>query len=67
MAHVYFNHFNASSFNSFVPEATKVANNQFLKNVLIVGGIALGIWIIYKVRQSKEAEIKDVQENLFLS
>ncbi len=62
MAHINFNHFNASAFNSFVPEATKVANNQFFKNALIVGSIALGIWIIYKVRQSKKEEFKEVQE-----
>ena len=54
MAHVNFNHLNAAAFNSFVPEATKVANNQFVKNALIVGSIALGIWVIYKVRQSKK-------------
>jgi hypothetical protein len=62
MAHVNFNHLNASAFNSFVPEATKVANGQFVKNMLIVGGIAIGIWIIYKIRQSKKEEIKEVQE-----
>ena len=62
MAHIQFNHLNAAAFNSFVPEATKTANTQFVKNLLIVGGIALGIWIIYKVRQSKKMEIKDVQE-----
>jgi hypothetical protein len=62
MAHIQFNHLNASDFNSFVPEATKTANNQFFKNALIVGGIALGIWIIYKARQSKKLEIKEVQE-----
>jgi hypothetical protein len=54
MAHVNFNHLNAAAFNSFVPEATKVANNQFVKNALIVGSIALGIWVINKVRQSKK-------------
>jgi hypothetical protein len=62
MAHVNFNHLNASAFNKFVPEATKVANGQFVKNMLIVGGIAIGIWIIYKIRQSKKEEIKEVQE-----
>jgi len=62
MAHVNFNHLNAADFNSFVPEATKTANGQFVKNMLIVGGITLGIWIIYKVRQSKKSEIKEVQE-----
>lgn len=62
MANVNFNHLNASAFNSFVPEATKVANGQFVKNILIVGGIAIGIWIIYKVRQSKKVEINEVQE-----
>jgi hypothetical protein len=62
MAHINFNHLNAAAFNSFVPEATKVANGQFVKNMLIVGGIAIGIWIIYKIRQSKKEEIKEVQE-----
>jgi hypothetical protein len=62
MAHVNFNHLNATEFNNFVPEATKTANNQFVKNVLIIGSIALGIWIIYKVRQLKKEEIKDFQE-----
>jgi hypothetical protein len=62
MAHVNFNHLNALAFNSFVPVATKTANNQFFKNAIIVGSIALGIWIIYKVRQSKKVEIKEVQE-----
>jgi hypothetical protein len=62
MAHVNFNHLNASAFNSFVPVATKTANNQLFKNVLIVGGLALVVWGIYKVSQSKKVEIKEVQE-----
>ena len=62
MAHINFNHLNASAFNSFVPEATKTANNQLFKNVLIVGSIALGIWMVYKVIQSKKDEINEVQE-----
>ncbi len=62
MAHVNFNHLNASAFNSFVPEATKTANNQLFKNVLILGGLALVVWGIYKVSQSKKVEIKEVQE-----
>lgn len=62
MANINFNHLNAAAFNSFVPEATKVANNQFVKNALIIGSIALGIWIVYKVRQSKKEELKEVQE-----
>ena len=62
MAHIKFNHFNASAFNSFVPDATKTANNQLFKNVLIFGSIALGIWMIYKVIQSKKDEINEVQE-----
>jgi hypothetical protein len=62
MAHVNFNHLNASTFNSFVPVATKTANNQLFKNVLIVGGLALVVWGIYKVSQSKKVEIKEVQE-----
>ncbi len=62
MAHIKFNHLNASAFNSFVPDATKTANNQLFKNVLIVGSIALGIWMIYKVIQSKKDEINEVQE-----
>lgn len=62
MAHIKFNHLNASAFNSFVPVATKTANNQLFKNVLIVGGLALVVWGIYKVSQSKKVEIKEVQE-----
>jgi|688.fasta_scaffold359795_2 hypothetical protein len=62
MAHVNFNHLNASAFNSFVPVATKTANNQLFKNVLILGGLALVVWGIYKVSQSKKVEIKEVQE-----
>jgi hypothetical protein len=62
MAHIHFNHLNATSFNSFVPVATKTANNQLFKNVLIVGGLALVVWGIYKVSQSKKVEIKEVQE-----
>ena len=62
MAHVKFNHLNASAFYSFVPVATKTANNQLFKNVLIVGGLALVVWGIYKVSQSKKVEIKEVQE-----
>jgi hypothetical protein len=62
MAHIQFNHLNAAAFNSFVPVATKTANNQLFKNVLIVGGLALVVWGIYKVSQSKKMEIKEVQE-----
>ena len=62
MANINFNHLNASAFNSFVPVATKTANNQFVKNALIIGSIAIGIWIVYKVRQSKKEELKGVQE-----
>lgn len=49
MAHIKFNHLNAAAFNSFVPVATKTANNQFVKNALIFGGIALIAWGIYKL------------------
>jgi hypothetical protein len=62
MAHVNFNHLNAAAFNSFVPEATNVANNQFLKTALVIGGIALGIWIIYEVSQTKKDEKKEVRD-----
>ena len=62
MANINFNHLNASAFNSFVPVATKTANNQFVKNALIIGSIALGIWIVYKVRQSKKEEKKEARD-----
>lgn len=62
MAHVNFNHFNASAFNSFVPEATKTANNQFVKNVLIVGGICLGLYIVYKLKPRHEVIITEYKE-----
>ena len=44
MAHIYFNHLNAKAFNSFVPEATKAANNEFFEKLVIFGGIALFGW-----------------------
>jgi hypothetical protein len=62
MAHIKFNHFNSSAFNSFVPEAAKVANNQLLQRVLIVGGIAFVLWYVFKPRPSlikKEEETKE--------
>ena len=62
MAHIKFNHFNSSAFNSFVPEAAKVANNQLLKRVLIVGGIAFVLWYILRpkpVAVSKGDENKE--------
>lgn len=62
MAHVNFNHLNASAFNSFVPEATKTANNQFVKNALIVGGFFLGLYIIYKLKSRHEVIITEYKE-----
>jgi hypothetical protein len=62
MANIKFNHFNSSAFNSFVPEAAKVANNQFLKRVLIVGGIAFVLWYFLRPKPvvvSKEVEDKE--------
>jgi hypothetical protein len=50
MAHIKFNHFNSSAFNSFVPEAAKVANRQFMTNLLIIGGIAFIAWLVFKPR-----------------
>ncbi len=38
MAHVPFNHFDASAFNNFVPEATKTSRNNALQTILIIGG-----------------------------
>lgn len=43
MAHIPFNHLNPHAFNAFVPEATRIANNKLIKNIIVVGGIALGI------------------------
>ena len=62
MAHVNFNHLNAAAFNSFVPEATKVANNKFVKNALIVGGIFLGLYIVYKLKSRHEVIITEYKE-----
>ena len=49
MVHIHFNHLNPQAFNAFVPEATRIANNKIIKNVFIIGGIALGIWIGYEI------------------
>lgn len=46
MAHINFNHLNASTFNSFVPEATITSNQKLLKNALIVSGFVLLICVI---------------------
>ena len=62
MANIKFNHFNSSAFNSFVPEAAKVANNQFLKRVVLIGGIAFLLWYFLRPKPvvvSKEVENKD--------
>ena len=62
MAHIKFNHFNSSAFNSFVPEAAKVANNQLLKRVLIVGGLAFVLWYFLRPKPvvvSNEDENKE--------
>jgi hypothetical protein len=62
MAHIKFNHFNSSAFNSFVPEAAKVAGNQLLKRVLIFGGIAFVVWYLFRPKPetvNKEEETKE--------
>jgi hypothetical protein len=62
MAHIKFNHFNSSAFNSFVPEAAKVANNQFLKNVFVVGGVILVLWLIFKPQTDTLHKKKEEKE-----
>jgi hypothetical protein len=62
MAHVNFNHLNASAFNSFVPEATKTANNVLFKNVLIVGGVAIVLWFILKPKTESLSEVREKKE-----
>jgi len=57
MAHVNFNHLNASAFNSFVPEATKVANNEIFEKLVIIGGIALFGWFVYQTIQENNTKI----------
>jgi hypothetical protein len=61
MAHIKFNHFNSSAFNSFVPEAAKLANNQLLKRVLIVGGIAFVVWYLLR---PKPVVVRKEEENI---
>jgi hypothetical protein len=62
MAHIKFNHLNANAFNSFVPEATKVANSELFKKVLLVGGIALVVWGIYKLVAEKTVKEEEREE-----
>ncbi len=57
MAHIYFNHLNAKAFNSFVPEATKAANNEFFEKLVIFGGIALFGWFVYQTIQENNTKI----------
>ena len=63
MAHINFNHLNASTFNSFVPEATITANKQFVKNSLIVGGLILLICIISIKMNEKKYNLNDNEIN----
>ena len=57
MAHVNFNHLNASAFNSFVPEATKAANNEIFEKLVIIGGIAFFGWFVYQTIQENNTKI----------
>jgi hypothetical protein len=57
MAHIYFNHLNARAFNSFVPEATKAANNEFFNKLLFIGGIALFGWFVCQTIQDNNTKI----------
>jgi hypothetical protein len=55
MANIKFNHFSSQAFKSFVPEITKKANEKVFKNLLLIGGGAFGVWLIYElVRLSRE-------------
>jgi hypothetical protein len=54
MAHIQFNHLSDIAFNTFVPEATKVASNNLFNKVLIVGGIALVLWLVFKANESDD-------------
>jgi hypothetical protein len=57
MAHIYFNHLNARAFNSFVPEATKAANNEFFNKLVFIGGIALFGWFVCQTIQENNTKI----------
>ncbi len=57
MAHIYFNHLNAKAFNSFVPEATKAANNEFFNKLVFIGGIALFGWFVCQTIQENNTKI----------
>jgi hypothetical protein len=59
MANIHFNHFDATAFNNFVPEATIQARSRTFQVFLIVGGIALGIWVIYKAVKPKINEVEN--------
>lgn len=58
MAHIHFNHLNASAFNSFVPEATTLASNKVINNILLFGGIALIVWGVYKFSELNKVNEK---------
>lgn len=62
MAHIKFNHLNANAFNSFVPEATKVANSELFKKLLLVGGIALVVWGVYTLVVEKTVKEEEGEE-----
>jgi hypothetical protein len=58
MAHIHFNHLNASAFNSFVPEAATRASNKVINNILLFGGIALVVWGVYKFSELNKGNEK---------
>ena len=57
MAHIQFNHLSDNAFNTFVPEATKAASNKLFNKVLLVGGIALVLWLVFKANESDDDKI----------
>jgi len=59
MAHINFNHLNASTFNSFVPKATITANKKTFKNALIFSGFVLLFFVVSIKINEKKYIIKD--------
>ena len=62
MAHIHFNHLNAAAFNNFVPEATKTANNELIKNLLVLGGVVFVMWCLLKPKTVSVVRLKEDTE-----
>jgi hypothetical protein len=54
MAHIHFNHLNPTTFNNFIPSATKEANNDLFRKIIIISGVAIAIYMVVKIKKEMD-------------